>query len=356
MIIQVLKKAVFIVSMLIIIITHSGCKKELSCEECLNTDHPPTNHPPVANTGNDTTIMLPGNTVNLNGSLSSDPDNNITGYLWTKISGPSLFNITNANVVQTQATNVVQGVYLFELKVTDAGALSDRDTIQVTVMAVNPPPACTSCKIVFVSDRDGNGDIYSCNADGSNISRLTNDPGTDDQPAWSPDRSHIAFVSDRTGSPEIYIMNADGSNVVRRTFSQSHSQNPAWSPDGTRIAYSTSSNGSANIWVVGAESGSPSLLFEQPGREGDPSWSTDGTKLLLVSDWKAYDFGTDVYTINSDGTNFTVLISGNIFAGIYYDRYPRWSPTRPTGDMPSSSRCWRTCSWTGSPGTGEWPT
>jgi hypothetical protein len=67
----------------------------------LNTNQPPANHPPVANTGNDTTIMLPGNTVNLNGSLSFDPDNNITGYLWTKISGPSSFNITDANVVQT---------------------------------------------------------------------------------------------------------------------------------------------------------------------------------------------------------------------------------------------------------------
>src|SRR4249920_2210473 len=105
------KETVFIVSMLIIITTHSSCKKELSCKECLSTNQPPTNHPPVANTGNDTTIMLPGNTVNLNGSLSFDPDSNITGYLWTKISGPSSFNITDTNAVQTQVIDLVQGVY-----------------------------------------------------------------------------------------------------------------------------------------------------------------------------------------------------------------------------------------------------
>ncbi len=65
----------------------NSCQKELSCEDCLNTNQPPTNHPPVANAGNDTmAIVLPGNTVNLNGSLSFDPDSNITGYLWTKIS------------------------------------------------------------------------------------------------------------------------------------------------------------------------------------------------------------------------------------------------------------------------------
>src|SRR6478672_10219579 len=88
MIPQVLKKAVFIMSILVIIGLYS-CKKELSCEECLHTDQPSSNHPPVAKAGNDTTVMLPDSTVNLNGSLSLDPDNNITGYVWTEISGPS---------------------------------------------------------------------------------------------------------------------------------------------------------------------------------------------------------------------------------------------------------------------------
>src|SRR4051812_31005336 len=95
MIPRISEKAVFIISILKIIVTHFGCKKELSCEKCLNTNQP------VANAGNDTTIMLPDSTVNLNGGLSFDPDNNITGYLWTEISGPSSFNITDANVVQT---------------------------------------------------------------------------------------------------------------------------------------------------------------------------------------------------------------------------------------------------------------
>jgi Tol biopolymer transport system component len=119
-------------------------------------------------------------------------------------------------------------------------------------------------------------------------------------------------------------MNPDGSNVVRRTFSQSHSQNPAWSPDGTRIAYSTRNYGDIDIWVVGAESGSPSPLSDQPGRKLDPSWSPDGAKLVLVSD---DDIGTEVYTINSGGTNFTLLNIDNVFDAISYQRYPRWSPS-----------------------------
>ena len=283
-----------------------------------------TNQPPVANAGKDTIILLPVNTVMLDGSASTDPDNNIVSYSWTKISGPSSFNIVNVNAVQTQVSNLTEGTYQFELKVTDAGGLIDRDTMMVTLMALNPPPACTNCKIVFVSDRDGNAEIYSCNPDGSNIRRLTNNAATDDQPAWSPDGSHIAFVSDRTGHLEIYIMNADGSNVVRRTFLENYTQNPAWSPDGARIAYSSNGNGNANISVVGAMSGSPSVLFEGPGRIAYPSWSPDGTKLALVSDWFAYDIVYDIFTINADGTNFTAL-TDDIFDHFDY-LSPRWSP------------------------------
>jgi WD40-like Beta Propeller Repeat/PKD domain len=280
-----------------------------------------TNHPPVADAGHDTIIILPINTITVDGSQSNDPENNITTYQWAKISGPSAFTIANADAVQTQITNLIAGNYKFELKVTDAGGLFAKDTMQITVMS--PPPACTNCKIVFVSDRDGNAEIYSCNVDGSGIQRLTNNAGIDDQPAWSPDGTRITFISDRTGNSELYIMNADGTNVVRKTFS-GNCGNPAWSPDGTKIAYSTLTNGSGNIWVINAISGSPLLIFEAPGFDDQPAWSPDGTKIALVSDWAAYDFVYDIYTINADGTGFTAL-TGNIFDHFDY-LYPSWSP------------------------------
>jgi len=105
-----------------------SCKKEPSCEGCING-----NKPPIAIAGSDQVIALPTDSATLNGSGSIDPDNNITSYVWTKISGPSSFNIANANVVQTQVNNLVQGIYQFELKVLDAGGLSDKDTLQITV-------------------------------------------------------------------------------------------------------------------------------------------------------------------------------------------------------------------------------
>ena len=268
--------------------------------------------PPVANAGPDQTIILPLNTVALNGSASTDPNNNISGYLWTQISGPSSFTITNANAVQTQVTNLIASVYKFELKVTDAGGLLDKDTVQVTVM-MNLPPPCTICKIVFVSDRDGNSEIYTCNADGSNITRLTNNPGDDDQPAWSPDGTRIAFIRNFN----LFIMNADGSNVVQRTFSGGCGPGLTWSPDGTKIAYSDYTNYGMGIYVISATGGLPFLVYEvAPGgvyfaEVMQPAWSPDGTKIALVTptflDRNGYYYRYDIYTINSDGSGFRYL-------------------------------------------------
>ena len=73
-------------------------------------------------------------------------------------------------------------------------------------------------QIAFVSDRDGNWEIYVMNADGSSQTNLTNDLPDDTGPVWSPDGRQIAFVFCRDGSYEIYVMNADGSGQTRLTM------------------------------------------------------------------------------------------------------------------------------------------
>lgn len=309
----------------------------------VNKQGQPANRPPVANAGADQTITLPTNTVNLDGSASTDPDNNITSYLWTKISGPSSFNIANPNAVQTQVTNLAEGIYQFELKVTDALGLFDRDTVTVTVQATvcpqpSPPPPCaTNCgKIVFVSNRDGNDEIYTCNADGSNVNRLTNDPAWDKQPVWSPDGTKIAFVKNFLnnlndyGGNNIYVMNADGSNVVQLTFS-GDAEYPAWSPDGTKIAFTDEIDETVNVWVstikvVNSSNGSVLMQTDMYGSSiiPCPAWSPDGTKIAFDSDGSAWDFISDIFTICPNGSNPSLLTPQ--FANDYDYWKPAWSP------------------------------
>lgn len=66
--------------------------------------------------------------------------------------------------------------------------------------------------IAFMSQRDGNWEIYTVNIDGGQIQRLTSNPANDGLPTWSPDGLTIAFASDRTGHWAIWAMNADGTN------------------------------------------------------------------------------------------------------------------------------------------------
>ena len=70
-------------------------------------------------------------------------------------------------------------------------------------------------KLAFTSDRDGNAEVYSINANGSALRRLTISPEFDGDGAWSPDGRRIVFVSNRDGDSDVYVMNADGSGQRR---------------------------------------------------------------------------------------------------------------------------------------------
>ena len=100
-----------------------------------------TNQPPVANAGVDINITLPTNSVTLSGS-GTDADGTITSYQWAKVSGPTQYTIASPNSAKTTVSNLSQGIYKFELTVTDNGGATAKSSMQVTVNAApaNQPP------------------------------------------------------------------------------------------------------------------------------------------------------------------------------------------------------------------------
>lgn len=112
-----------------------SCKKEkVSFPGTPNIDNPCqncNNQPPVANAGPDQTQAE--DVVYLDGSKSTDPNNNIRSYYWRMITGSQTASIINKDSVRTEVNGLWYGLYRFELTVTDSIGLSDRDTVMVNV-------------------------------------------------------------------------------------------------------------------------------------------------------------------------------------------------------------------------------
>ncbi|MGV3527271.1 MAG: PKD domain-containing protein [Flavisolibacter sp.] len=95
---------------------------------------------------------MPANTAVLDGSCSSDPDNNIVSYTWTYISGPASLSIVNNSAPKMEVKDFVEGSYLFQLKVTDGGGLTSLDTVQITV---NSQTTSSNVDIYAAGERNG---------------------------------------------------------------------------------------------------------------------------------------------------------------------------------------------------------
>ena len=84
---------------------------------------------------------------------------------------------------------------------------------------------------------DNFDDVWTIDAHGTDLTRLTHSPAFEFDPSWSPDGTQIAFRSERSGEPEIWVMNADGTGQRRLAAGLS----PAWSPEGDHIVLSARS-------------------------------------------------------------------------------------------------------------------
>ena len=176
-------------------------------------------------------------------------------------------------------------------------------------------------QITFDGYRDGDVEIFTISADGTDLRQLTDNNHQDSFPAWSPDGTRIAFQSDRTGSYQIYTMDTDGTGPVQvTTVDTGNWAVPSWSPDGTSIAFSGTTDGDAEIFVVNTGGGDPVQLTSNEGT-GDrwPKWSPDGTRIAFESD---RDGDWEIFTMAADGSDIQQLTSNEELV----DTEPAWSP------------------------------
>ncbi|MBS7381823.1 MAG: PD40 domain-containing protein, partial [Bradymonadales bacterium] len=108
-------------------------------------------------------------------------------------------------------------------------ATAQTTTRLTTVGKYNANPSWSKNDVIAFSARDEshNLDIYTIRADGSDLTRITQQQGKNDKPSWSPCGRYIAFSSTRDGSSRIYIATSDGKSQIAATTSGWY-ENPVW--------------------------------------------------------------------------------------------------------------------------------
>ena len=181
-------------------------------------------------------------------------------------------------------------------------------------------------KIAFVSDRDGDEDIYTMNPDGSNVVQLTSNTDRDWAPAWSPNGLKIAYAKGYTNDAEIYLMNADGSGQIRLTSNTAWDAWPSWSSDGTKIVFNSNRTGNYEVFVMNVDGSNVIQLTSNSRDDFAPAWSPDGSKIAFSSNRisSANPEGDyEIYVMNTGGESFglTQLTNNTVD-----DNGPDWSP------------------------------
>jgi Tol biopolymer transport system component len=175
----------------------------------------------------------------------------------------------------------------------------------------------TSGRIAFVSDRDGNNEVYVMDPDGSNQTNLTNHRTDDGMPCWLPDGKRVAFMGTRDSSCNLYLMSVEGSEVTRLTHDQGYEGWPSWSPDGSRVAFVSDDS---QIHIMNADGTDQYRLTNSVGGTSRACWSSDGTKLAIAVDTDGH-MHYQIYLIKADGSDLTCLSDGS-----GSDQLPCWSP------------------------------
>ncbi|MBA2708896.1 MAG: PD40 domain-containing protein [Gemmatimonadaceae bacterium] len=152
---------------------------------------------------------------------------------------------------------------------------------------ITPVYSHDGLSVVYSSGSESGTDLMMVGVDNPDaIQRLTFGRGSDNgSPTFSPDGRQIAFFSSRSRFPQIYTIDADGTNLQLLTpFTpgvRSYRAAPDWSPDGRAVAYEQQ-NGDFQVWMINIRDKEPRRLTSEGENEG-PSWAPDGRHLSISS-------------------------------------------------------------------------
>ncbi len=172
-------------------------------------------------------------------------------------------------------------------------------------------------KVVFVSSRDGNSEIYIMDYDGKRVRRITYNDYIDVLPSWSADNEKVLYTSYKKNNPDLYMFHIyTGKTEVISSSKANYAAD--WSKEGDKLVYTSTKTGNAEIYVKNMKTGKEKRLTFNPTIDTTPCWSPTGTEIAFTSQRS----GTpQIYIMDSEGTNVRRITHD----GSYHDS-PAWSP------------------------------
>ncbi len=138
-------------------------------------------------------------------------------------------------------------------------------------------------RVAFSSERGGSYDLYVMDADGTNVHRLTSDPGAEGEPAWTPDGARIIYTATpRGGAPQLVSVRADGNDARAITSSEGGNRGADVSPDGRRVAFVSLRDGNPEIYETDIGGGAARRITKTSDKESNPRYLPSGDLVYLV--------------------------------------------------------------------------
>jgi len=281
-------------------------------------------------------------------------------------------------LLSSEISQNAEGSLLFEAKIYDVKSSrfikgkkyqSDKSLLRLVghkisndFMTIYGEPPIFTTKIVFISNRNGNDELYMMDYDGFNQTRLTFNKSRDYMPAWSTDGKTIAYTAynnqkaalslfnpfegtrtlvtdhgtsfgadfsfdgkklafcstEDESNSEIYVCDSNGKNIKRLTYNEAIDTAPSWSPNNREIAFTSDRLGSPQIYIMDAEGTNVRRRSFGGNYHDAPAWAPTGDRIVYVSRVAAV---FDLYVLNLRTDRIIKLTEG-------YSRNesPSWSP------------------------------
>ena len=174
----------------------------------------------------------------------------------------------------------------------------DNNNIQFSQLQANSLSSETAQRFLFVSNQDGDREIYTVGLDGTNLTQLTHNNRDDYSASWSPSGDKILFTSNRdNGNTEVYMMNADGSQQINVSQSPGFDGRARWSNDGDTIVFNSDRNGAEALYLFSLASHEIRYLpIDELVFTAEPEWSPDNQWLAFQGFNQANK--SDIWLIN----------------------------------------------------------